>query len=122
MRALFSIKLILLALLVSIPLAGSVACDSGAKEFNLQILRGALTLSPAVLRVEQHRDVLLNIDADEAGTLRISGIEMEAQLDPTKITPVTFNAVLIGSFSVTWQPADEALPTEIGKLDVFPAR
>ena len=122
MRSLFSIKLILLALLVSVPLVASVACDSGAKEFNLQILRGALTLSPSVLRVENHRDVLLNMTTDEAGTLRIPGIEFEAQLDPAKITPVEFNAVQIGRFSVTWQGVGDAAPTEVASLDVFPAR
>ena len=122
MRALFSIKLILLSVLVTIPLIASVGCDSGAKDFNLQILRGALTLSPAVLRVEQHRDVLLNMSTDEAGTLRIPDIEVEAQLDPAAITPVEFNAVRIGSFTVTWQGEGEDAPIEVAKLDVFPAR
>ena len=122
MRALISTKLILLSILVAIPLAGTVACDSGAKDFNLQILRGALTLSPSVLRVEQHRDVLLNMNTDEAGTLRIPDIEVEAQLDPAVETPVEFNAVRIGRFPVTWQATGKDSPIEIGVLDVFPAR
>ena len=122
MRALLSTKLVLLSILVSIPLVGLVGCDSGAKEFNLEILRGALTLSPSVLRVEQHRDVLLNMVTDKAGAFRIPDIEVEKRLDPAGATQVEFNAVRIGRFSVTWQEEGKDQPVEIGTLDVFPAR
>ena len=122
MRALISSKLVLLSILVSIPLVGLVGCDSGAKEFNLEILRGALTLSPSVLRVEQHRDVLLNMVTDKAGTFRIPDIEVEQRLDPAATTAVEFNAVRIGRFIVTWQEEGKAEPIEIGTLDVFPSR
>ena len=122
MRALLSTKLVLLSILVAIPLVGLVGCDSGAKEFNLQILRGALTLSPPVLRVEQHRDVLLNMNTDVAGTLRIADIEVESALSTGQVNQIEFNAVRIGRFSVTWQAEGTDSPIEIGTLDVFPAR
>ncbi len=122
MRAILSTKLVLLSVLVAIPMVGLVGCDSGAREFNLEIRRGALTLSPSVLRVEQHRDVLLNMVTDKAGTIRIPDIEVENRLDPASTTQVEFNAVRIGRFSVTWQEEGEDQPVEIGTLDVFPAR
>ena len=122
MRAILSSKLVLLSILVSIPLVGLVGCDSGAKEFNLEILRGALTLSPSVLRVEQHRDVLLNIVTDKNGTIRIPEIEVESTLTTASSTAVQFNAVRIGRFSVTWQEEGAAQAVEIGTLDVFPSR
>jgi|ETN01SMinimDraft_4_1059930.scaffolds.fasta_scaffold90652_2 hypothetical protein len=121
MLARSSIKVTLLPVLVFVSLAGLVACEGGSKEFNLEILRGALTLSPSVLRVEQHVEVLLNMDTDQVGTIRIEDFDIEVQLDPTKMVPIRFTATKIGRFKVTWQAEGVKSPVDIASMDVRPA-
>jgi hypothetical protein len=122
MLARSSIKVVLLPVLVFVSLVGLVACESGSKEFNLEILRGALTLSPTVLRVEQYTEVTLKMDTDKAGTIRMEDLDVEVQLDTTKMVPVKFTATKIGRFKVTWQAEGVKSPVEIASLDVRPAR
>jgi hypothetical protein len=115
-------KLVLLLILVLVSMGALVACEGGAKDFNLEIRGGALTLTPAVLRVEQYREVLLNMKTDEIGTLRIEKLEIEAKLDPARTVPIKFNASRVGRFDLTWQGQEDSAAATVGSLDVRPAQ
>lgn len=115
------IKLTLLTALLLGLFTGAVACDTGAAEYDLQMLRGALTLSPAVIRVEQHREVILNFESDAVGTIRVDKLDTEIQLDPTKTVPLNITVTKVGRFPVTWQAQGDTTVKEIAFLDVRPA-
>ena len=122
MLARSSMKTGLLLIVLLSSMAALVACEGGAKEFDLEIRRGTLTLIPAVMRVEQHKDIIISGKTDEVGTLRIVGYGIATELDPAKSVLIEFNAAKIGNFEVTWQGQQDQAETKVADFDVRPLR
>ena len=122
MLARSSMKTGLLLIVLLSSMAALVACEGGTKEFDLEIRRGALTLAPAVMRVEQHKDVMMSVKTDEVGTFRIVGYGIATELDPAKTVLIDFNAAKSGNFEVTWQGQQDQAETTVAAFDVRPLR
>ena len=122
MPAISSTKTALLLIVMLSAMAALAACEGGAKEFDLEVRRGALTLSPAVIRVEQFKDIVLNMTTDEVGTLRIAGYDIATTLEPGKTVPIKFVATRVGNFAITWQGQTEQTEAKIAAFDVRPVQ
>jgi len=108
---------------VNLPIQQQV--KGGVKEFDLEIKKRKLALSPPIIKLAQGDQVTFRIRADEEGEFHIHTYDKEADIELGKISTIAFNATLVGRYDIGWhlpkQPGQqEGEEVVIGAIEVSP--
>jgi hypothetical protein len=85
-------------------------------EFDIVVQHGKRISGPAVLKVQQGDDVVLQVTADSADELHLHGYNILVKLVPNRPATLHFIAKLTGRFTYELHKSD----LELGALEVYP--
>jgi hypothetical protein len=98
------------------PAAGADPASPGSHEFDIVVQHGKRISGPAVLKVQQGDDVVLQVTTDTADELHLHGYNLLVKLVPNRAGTLHFTAKLTGRFTYELHKSD----LELGALEVYP--
>jgi heme/copper-type cytochrome/quinol oxidase subunit 2 len=98
------------------PAAGAEPAPLSSHEFDIVVQQGKRISGPAVLKVQQGDDVVLQVTTDTADELHLHGYNLLVKLLPNRAATLHFTAKLTGRFTYELHKSD----LELGALEVYP--